>query len=106
MTDAIIWWSAIIAGNRRTIKELVANGSNPFQALNGQTAEEAVLSFSRKLFRVTPDEDVVGRRRLQRYSEIISILQAASIEWHSKAVLKRFLCRWLRAYRRTRRLHP
>jgi hypothetical protein len=111
MEDAICWWSAIISGSVPTVKSLLEKGFNPFETINGQTAEDAVLGFSRKLARMSACSELFSlecdrssSERLSRYSEIISILQQASREWYSRSVVKRFLRRCISWHRRERLL--
>lgn len=110
MEDAICWWSAIISGSVPAVKSLLEKGFNPFETINGQTAEDAVRGFSRKLSRMSAFSELVSLEcdssceRMSRYSEIISILQKASLEWYSRSVVKRFLRRWVSWHRRERLL--
>jgi len=103
MDTQIIWWTAIIGGSLDTIKQLIADGANPLQTLNGKTGSEAVLSFSRRLQRMSrthlsPVQASV--ERLARYSEIISFLHEASERYLANITRRSFLRRWVRFHRR------
>jgi hypothetical protein len=111
MNEQILWWTAIIGGSVETISQLLANGANPIQKMNNQTAEEAVLSFSRRLYRMSSfAEGVVNdprnkrtmanQRRLSRYHEIIRLLRDAAVKWRARETRRSFIRQWIRFYRR------
>lgn len=103
MDTQILWWTAIIGGSTTTVKQLVADGANPLQTLNGQTAEEAVISFSRRLQRMSSQCDaseLAKTSRVIRYSELISFLQISSKRYLANITRRSFLRRWVRFHRR------
>jgi len=105
MDTSIIWWSAIIGGSLDTVKQLVADGTNPLQTLNGQTAEEAVWSFSHRLQRMSSQCDaseLAQIERVARYSELISFLQISSKRYLANMTRRSFLRHWVRFHRRER----
>ena len=100
-----MWWTAIIGGSLTTVKQLVADGANPLQTLNGQTAEEAVFSFSHRLQRMSSQCDaseLAQIERVTRYSELISFLQISSARYLANITRRSFLRRWVRFHRRER----
>lgn len=108
----ILWWSAILAGHKDTIKEMIQFGINPFVSLNGQIGSEAVIQFTIRLKRmidITKDMNLVANpvrsvheseKRLKNYMSIISIIHNAEHRHISKLIMKRFLRRYVRFMRR------